>query len=218
MGSRFDTVNGDPIVILPYAQAFQPYSEVLNFKVPKDSSIGGQTADINFVRLDSLLNLPAGFTLQCNTSNCEFLGDSFGCAVMSGTPFVPDSIELRVAIAYNIDLGGGSATVRDTLGGYYFVTQGNIGLKEQSGLNPTPRVFPNPAADKVFLNFDNQKSYSAKLTVTSIIGTTILEKAVNLTNGSNRLEINTRNFAPGVYVYSLRGGETNFSGRFTISR
>ncbi|MDZ7849039.1 MAG: hypothetical protein U5L96_21240 [Owenweeksia sp.] len=99
-GSRYDTVGGEPIVILPYAQAYQSYSEVLQFKVPKDTMVFNLQGVVDSVRLLKVINLPPTLTMNCNPTGCKFIGGDYGCAEMSGIPQVPDSVEIRVAIEY----------------------------------------------------------------------------------------------------------------------
>jgi hypothetical protein len=66
-----------------------PYEQVISFKIPKDTAVNYQganvTATIQSIKLLNVTGLPTGFTLDCSTSNCKFLGNTTGCAVIHGT-------------------------------------------------------------------------------------------------------------------------------------
>ncbi len=217
-GSKIDTTNG--FVVLPYAYVSQNYMEAIHFKIPKDTTFPGiGSIPINYVKLDAILGLPSVFTLTCSPSNCTFPGDSYGCAEMTGIPTTPDSISLRVAIEYNITISGLPTPIKDTLEGYYLVIKAQpIGLAERNMAKATARVFPNPAKENVFLNFEANGGKTASLQISSIIGTLVYDRTFTSVAGENKVEINTSNFKPGIYMYSLKVDNKNISGRFTISR
>lgn len=215
-GSKVDTTNEK--VILPYAYIGQSYSEVIYFKVPADTNLFGNTVTINYVKLEAILGLPTAFTHSCTPSSCQFPGGSYGCAEMDGIPSQIDSVELKVAIEYNITLSGLPTPIKDTLDGYFLVTKAPIGLPEHHLVKPnTPKLFPNPAKDKLFMEFNATNRGNAQLEISSLIGSLVYSHSYSLSSGSNKLEINVANFNPGIYMYSLKTKDKNFTGRFTIS-
>lgn len=216
-GSQINTSTNT--VVLPYAFVGQSYSEVIHFKVPADTFFAGLgNIPINHVKLDGILGLPATFTLACTPSNCTFPGGTFGCAQMTGTPTVADSIALKVAIEYNVTISALPTPIKDTLEGYYLVVKGGtIGLSERAA-SKAPRIFPNPASKKIFLNFDSNSAEAGRLQISSVIGTLVYDRAIQTRSGENQVEINTSKFKPGIYMYSLKADDKTFSGRFTISR
>ncbi len=223
-GTKLDTINkGAPneeaIAILPYATVGMPYSEVIYFRVPKDTVYFNTTVPINYVKLNGVTGLPAGFQVDCSISTCKFPGGTFGCARLSGTPTTSDSIRLGVAIEFEITYGGLTAPIKDTLRNFIYVAKGqSIGLEENKVLRTTARVFPNPAKDKIILNFDAKGGRSATLQISSIIGTLVYNRTFTAAAGDNNVEVNTSDFKPGIYMYSLKVDNKNISGRFTISR
>lgn len=219
-GSRFDTVNGDPIVILPYAFVGQNYHEVLYFKIPSDTTAFGVTATINYVKLDTVLNMPANMSLNCNPSNCVFPGGSSGCASMDGLPNTPDSLEMRIAIEYNITISGLPTPIKDTLGGYYFVSKNAaIGLDEKNIASASkPQLYPNPASDRISIDCYASDNSPALLEITNVLGVVVSRRTFQLDQGSNTIKLNVNELKSGVYMYTLRQGGKAFSGRFTVSR
>ncbi len=225
VGTRFDTINKGmanerAIAILPYAYVGQNYTEVMQFKVPSDTTDPNfGTVPVNHVRLDSMQGLPNAFTLGCTPSNCKFPGGSFGCVQMSGVPTMADSISLEVAITYNITFSGLPTPISSTLDGYYLVIKNQpISLPENAITKNHVRVYPNPARDNVTLNFEANGGKTAQVQISSIIGTLVYDKVFTSNAGENKVEINTSSFKPGIYMYSLKVDNKNISGRFTISR
>lgn len=218
-GTKYDTVNGTPIAILPYAQSGQPYSETIHFKVPDDTTFANQTVQINFIQLDSVLGIPPNFVLSCNTSDCKFLGGDFGCGTLNGTAGAPDSVEMRIAITYEIVFGTNTAPIKDTLGGYYLVTKGQpIGLEESKlAKNDAPRIYPNPADNVAFLKYSTENAQNVNLKISSVIGTLVYNKSFESQPGENKLEINTNQFKQGIYMYSIKVNGKSYAGRFTVS-
>ena len=219
-GSRFDTVNGKPFVVLPYGYVGQNYHEVLYFKIPADTVAFGLTVPINYVKLESILNTPAGMTLTCNPSTCQFPGGSSGCASMDGIPQSADSIEIKIAIEYNVTISGLPTPIKDTLGGYYFVTKGAqpVGLNEMAVNNTTPKLYPNPASTSLFIDYQSMASAEAEVTLTNMLGRVVAHKAFNVQNGSNTFNFDVESLSPGVYMYTIQDHHKTFTGRFTISR
>ncbi|MCD4696196.1 MAG: T9SS type A sorting domain-containing protein, partial [Bacteroidales bacterium] len=69
--------------------------------------------------------------------------------------------------------------------------------------------FPNPFTGKTFINVNVRLASTVSLEVTNILGKVVFttpEKEVQ--PGTLRLEIDAAGFAPGVYFYSIKAGET----------
>ena len=80
----------------------------------------------------------------------------------------------------------------------------------------TLTIFPNPAQDKVFLIVPSQlKQFD--LVISDLSGRLVYHKweTVNKTNG---LEINTALFDPGIYVISISGIKSTFTGKLVVVR
>lgn len=215
-GSRFDTLaNNDVVVILPYANVNQNYSEVLQFKVPSDTNFAGIMGTIDSIKLVGVLNLPAGMSLSCNPGNCVFIGGSFGCGELSGIPTQPDSIELSIAVEYTITIGTASAPIKDTLGGFYLVIKGQIGVREHT-VNQ-PRVYPNPANDHIFLEPGDLHNGRVEVRIINLVGSEVLRKTFSGTSHQS-IKISTSELKPGVYLYQVLNGKKTFTGKFSVAR
>ena len=61
----------------------------------------GQTFYIGDWLVDSVvtidvLNIPPGMSVDCNTSDCVFLGGTVACAEINGIPTIPDWYDLQI--------------------------------------------------------------------------------------------------------------------------
>lgn len=214
-GSVIDTQN--QTVVLPPANVGQPYNAVLQFKVPADTGFGMATADIDYIKVINILGMPSGFTYSCTPMDCTFPGDSNGCAEMSGTPTMADSVELRVAIEYKLTISGSSAIIPDTLSGYYFVARGgSVGIAEEDN-DISSRVFPNPAKEMATIEF-NGKGEKTSLRIMDMSGRLVHEQHFVSEYGINRIPVDVKDLHSGVYIYQLSNGLKDISGKFSVGR
>jgi hypothetical protein len=78
----------------------------------------------------------------------------------------------------------------------------NVSLEELSGLNQV-ELYPNPASDKVNLSFLSASAQKANMIITNQLSQTVEKNEVILQEGSNLLEIATREYANGIYFINL---------------
>lgn len=98
-----------PESLPPHCQN-EAYNQVITAVVPKDTLVpippfGTLNAPINFIRLDTVLNLPPGISYQCVPPTCEFPGGSSGCILMTGTPTVAGTYSILSVTTAEVSLG-----------------------------------------------------------------------------------------------------------------
>lgn len=219
-GSQFLTVNGRDIVILPIGQVSVAYNEVLQFKVPSDTSFGQATGTIDSIRLVGVPNLPAPFSLGCTPSSCLFPGGTFGCGALTGVPVQNDSVELIVIVEYTITIGTLPPTpIRDTLEGYFLVVKGGgpVGLAEAAKVDG-PRVYPNPAHDLLHVDMGERFNGSLSISISNLLGQEVMRKQIPASNSGRSILLQVGDLRPGVYLYSLSDKQSTFTGRLSIAR
>lgn len=62
-------------------------------------------------------------------------------------------------------------------------------------------IYPNPAPAQAFFDYRLEKSIEAKVTISNLLGTVLKEYTLSM--GSHKTTIQTSNFDPGVYFYTL---------------
>ena len=89
-----------------------------------------------------------------------------------------------------------------------------IELKKSLGL----QVYPNPADDFLYLDFDNLQNKTYQFHLVDYTGKQLLSK--NLSQGLSKHSISTGQFSTGLYMYHINdlSGELIITGKFAISR
>jgi len=78
----------------------------------------------------------------------------------------------------------------------------SVSLEELSGLSSV-NLYPNPAVAETVLAFDSNVDQEATLIVTNQLGQHVIEKTLELVNGTNVSHINTSELANGLYFVNL---------------
>ena len=93
-----------------------------------------------------------------------------------------------------------------------------VGIDEQLIDHFEMNVYPNPAADRIFLQFDNPGNDEVELSIVDLSGRVVQLSALNGFQGVNRVELNSRELANGVYQLVLRIGAVRDQEMFIIGR
>ena len=223
-GTRYDTAytptDTTPYVVLPHGQVGQNYHEVLYVKIPADTMAFGQRVPIDYVKLDTILNMPQGLTINCNPTKCIFPGGTSGCLSMDGIPQMPDSLEMQIAVELKFTFAGLPTPIKDTIGGFYFVSKGSmpVSIQENGIEDKRPNVYPNPASHKVQFDYHAVSTGKAEISLCNIIGRTVIQKSVQLSTGLNTIALDIQDLNQGVYLYTISEAGKTFTGRLSISR
>lgn len=128
---------------------------------------------------------------------------------------VSDAIGQQIGPKNTSDDYGGTIVVwedfrtgtRDIYIQHIYWDGGSIGLEEQSNIS-TLQVYPNPFENHFVLDFTLLKPENISIKIFNLLGKEISEIVSNkiLQNaGSHSLNINTTNFAPGIYFLEISG-------------
>ena len=109
----------------------------------------------------------------------------------------------------------------------WFVAQNwNIWCKVTFDLGGTESVdnkiklgpaYPNPASGYININYGVKTLDAVTLEIRDITGKLIETSEIgNLTDGSYTAKVNTANYPSGIYLYTLRSGKSDVTGKFTI--
>lgn len=166
----------------------------------------------------------------------ELVGSGNGTGTLSGTLGISSSASagatrLRVAMKYNsystpcesftygevedyiVNIG----TSLPGAGGLPTAAVSGLVLKES-----TPgagfSVFPNPAQDRVFLDFRSAEVSKVQLELMDLMGRTLQLRTNFADLGENRFEMSTTDLPEGTYIVRLRQNEQQFVKRVVISR
>jgi len=90
-----------------------------------------------------------------------------------------------------------------------------VAVKNVTNILTGVKAYPNPATDKITINYTLSQAANITLHVTNTIG-----QIVNVQNmgtaSSGKMTINTSELSAGIYIYTISAQNVNYSGRFTV--
>jgi hypothetical protein len=190
---------------------------------------------VNSMELVQVIGMPAGLSLNCNEPNCVLDGDILTCAYVDGTtndlPGVyPVEILINVYTSGDITytVGGFPVTIPVTTdlysatGSYESITgyeiviglTGNVELHKSNELYLYQNI-PNPLRANTKIQFNSPSQESVSFEVTDLMGKVIYSEIINPEIGVNSILLE-KDFAEGVYSYSINNGKQIVSKRMVV--
>jgi len=77
------------------------------------------------------------------------------------------------------------------------------GISNQSLSNDLVKIYPNPASDKLYIDLTNTKASKGQMVVKDALGKTVMTIPVNISSGTNHLEIDISGLRPGIYIVQI---------------
>ena len=204
----------------------QAYDEVITIISPVDTStvILGQTISVTIqtIELTSVTGLPPSFSYDCATTNCIFSGGSTSCAVLTSAG--PTSAEIGshqviMNTTTTVDAGLFGIQTQNDVVDYYYINVSNA----TSVINrfndftfELKDVYPNPVNSNAKIQFISGSSANVVFSVFNYLGEKIEERNIAASRGVNDIEISAKDYANGMYLYSINNGIQVVSRRMII--
>jgi hypothetical protein len=123
-----------------------------------------------------------------------------------------DENEISI-IGMLIDDGGeidnGSLTSIDEAVTNGFVSgTGIVGTTQLEGPDAAVSLYPNPTSGNAWLSLHLNAETEVAVSITDVQGRTLANRNYGILNGSQRIEVNSNNFAQGLYFVKVRMGDT----------
>ncbi len=233
----------------PDATIGESYSQIWTMKIPS-TLIEAALGDTAFVTVDTLgqtfyigdwpvdsvvtidvLNTPPGMSVDCNTSNCVFLGGTVACAEINGIPTTPDWYDLQIISnlyshgVITVVVGGVPLTLPvnvnyfDIVGHYDTVSRYMITVNQASSLENVNNKLEiiNISLKNNNLQLKIQSNFSDKfqLNITDLISRRVLVKEIILESGENNFIFNQK-LQNGLYIINLQNQNTRISDKFYL--
>lgn len=188
------------------------YEQVIYFKVPQDTAFesdvfGTVDADVNYLKIDEVVNMPNGLSYTCTPANCQFPGGGYGCMIIYGTP--TQEGEQEVTLKMTIDATGivFNSPVNHS---FPYDEVFTITIQPEDDLVSAPKVYaenkiqvyPNPTSDLAQLNIKSTEKGNLEIAVFNLLGNRVHYKQVN-------------NFI-GTYNYNLNQAKLGGKGLFFV--
>ena len=205
----------------------QAYNEVITIISPLDTSVLYNgivlSVTVQTIALTSVTGLPPSFSYDCAAPNCIFAGGSTSCAVLSSpSPTISEigSHQIIMNTTTTVDAGIGFPITQDDVVDYYYINVTNATSVINQFHDFTfelKDVFPNPVNNNAKIQFISGNSADVVFTVFNYLGEKIEEKNIAASRGVNNIEISAKDYANGMYLYSINNGVQVVSKRMIVA-
>lgn len=199
------------------------YEQVIFVKIPGIINFGPLSLLVTTVKIDSVTNLPDGFSYVCSSPNCEFSADSVGCILLTGIA-TPENVvgdyELKIGLTIASSLGPIPAQLPDpALVNGTYILKLNAEGDSSCLLSPTfdidiqthnVSIFPNPTLDQITLEWESKRGGDGWIEIKSITGQTLKRTPLQYGAGLQKREISLGDLEPGFYLVGLSGSQQSF--------
>ena len=105
----------------------------------------------------------------------------------------------------------------DTLTFKIIVAPATTGIIENSDIKKIS-IYPNPSIDESILDFSLTNSSEITIKVLNTIGQVVHQITSNLTLGSNKISIDTKNFSSGIYEVVIESKNGTITKKLSVSK
>jgi Secretion system C-terminal sorting domain len=220
----------DPTIYTKPACINEPYSQSVTFNVPPQITLSGFTLPLTKITVaatGAVTGLPVGLNYSCDPPNCEFLANTLGCMLISGTPTnanTPGDKELTIKVtAYSlitqeIEFPGTIAPSSK-----YYITVKNTGecasgTSDLSGQIAGVKNAPNPFSQFTEVMVDALVAGEYSFEVFNLLGKKVNEQQIELVQGRNQFTFDAGELPNGTYFYALGNRTGRVTNTFVIHR
>jgi len=75
-------------------------------------------------------------------------------------------------------------------------------------------LYPNPTDETIKLQFSSKKSQTTTISIIDVLGRVVIQKAIQINNGENKIEIDVTQLSKGFYSCYLRSDNKNQTAKF----
>ncbi len=84
---------------------------------------------------------------------------------------------------------------------------------------PSSYSYPNPAENVIEIVFNSNSGNTAEMKILNILGKEVKSlNNIETIQGKNSIQLNTSNFAPGIYFYEIKADNTIIRGKFSLRK
>lgn len=220
----------NPIIYTLPACINEPYSQSITFNVPDMITLSGFTLPLQKITVattGAVSNMPAGLSYSCDPPNCEFLANTLGCMLISGTPTpnnTPGDKEVSIKVtAFSLITQELDFPSQIAPSNKYFITVKNTGectsgTNDLSGQISSVKSAPNPFAQQTQITIDALVAGQYNFEVYNVVGKKVQDQVVELAMGLNQFTFDAGELPNGTYFYSLGNRLGRVSRTFVINR
>ena len=201
------------------------YTQLVTIIVPKDTTPAFPPIPLTWdsTVLTSVSGLPASMSYACwnnstNPNRCSWKGNTKGCAIITGTPTSSEVGTHPLTFNTNNYVGGSTSANAYAITYYKIVVVNTTAVNENYGIQTLLQNNPNPFGDKSEILFTAEDNGTAKFKIYNMIGTTVQEYDIRVKKGTNKLELDGKDFDSGIYFYSIVNGSNVFTRKMVVKK
>ena len=92
------------------------------------------------------------------------------------------------------------------------------GIEDGSEQEKFIELYPNPASEKIEIQFTAKQAGEVKIEVISVAGNKVKEVKTDFTLSDNRIEINLADIPGGVYFLRVTSSKGSYSKKFVVAK
>ena len=178
----------------------------------------------NYTLRVTLANLPADYDLYVYDKNLTQVGASTNNGVLNEV--VNYNSNARKA-TYYIKVTGKSGAYSPSQCYNLLAQVTNIASSASGKSSPANEVtdisekqllYPNPASEFVYLNFNSDTEGLVNIQIVNSIGQLVKQHPLNIIKGHNQVKIQVSDIKSGMYLLRINKGELNMTRKFVIAR
>jgi len=211
--------NPDTSMGIPPAVAGQIYSETVNVRVPADTLVMGTNLPIDSIGVDSISGIPPTFTYATNSPNDYWLGGTYGCFIVQGTPTQADTGIYTMTLHTKIFVGHNpnNTILYNADFDFVILDSSKVGFRDVNANEFAIRQnTPNPFDYKTVIRFNSPQKENFTFEVYDITGQMIHKEIIQAQAGVNSIEFKRGELPSGMYVYRLSNNKYNVYKRMII--
>ncbi len=160
---------------------------------------------------------PSGYTM---TKYGYWNAPGNSCVVVSGTPTKAGTFPIKIkSQARVVAFGIGTWADAPENNNYRLVVSAPTGIESLSSAKlEVLQNAPNPFNDKTEIKFSSVNTTVVEFKVYDLLGSVVYNSTVKAEKGLNTIVLEANSFAPGVYMYAVKNGNSTITKRMVVSK
>ena len=154
------------------------------------------------------------------TKFCYWDAPGQSCVIVSGTPTKAGDFPVKIKSKGRGTILGlgtwGSAPDNDKYTLHVNSSSSGIESAGNTASFSVQQNIPNPFTEKTEINFSSENSSDVELKVYNMLGAVVYSNKLKSSKGNNKVVLYGDSFTPGVYMYSVRNGNTVITKRMVV--
>ncbi len=204
---------------IPTAYATVPYNHTIHVRVPADTIVMGTNLPIDSIGVDSITGLPPSFSYATNSPNDYWIGGTFGCFIVQGTPTQSDTGVYKMIMHTKIFLGhnANNTILYDAEFDFVILDSSMVGFGDVNLEEFIVRQnAPNPFDEITTIRFNSPQVDKYTFEVYDIAGKLVRSEDIYASQGLNYIVFQKGDLPSGLYIYKLSSEKYNVRKRMII--